>query len=335
MAGAPVDAVARRRFGYMPEERGLYPKMRVLEQLVYFARLHGLPKADADARARETVETLGVAERAKDRVETLSLGNQQRVQLAAALVHRPDVLVLDEPFSGLDPVGVDALAATLRSEADRGVPVLFSSHQLELVERLCDAVVLIDRGRIVAQGSIAELRASRRRRLYRVEVAHGRRVVGRLPGVHLEGHAPEGGVILGSTTTSTSSGSSTSRGSAGDVSHFSAVAADAGRALPRGGAGVNRRDTDRGSWFLVMQREFWVRLRDKGFLVSTLDHGVGALGVHRGERRRRELHALLRPGAHGERVARWSPPSRRWRATRGSGCPSRWSPTTPPRDGRC
>src|SRR5215207_1292243 len=115
--GRRVDAAARRRFGYMPEERGLYPKMPVHEQLVYFARLHGLAKADAADRARETVETLGVAERAKDRVETLSLRNQQRVQLAAALVHRPDVLVLDEPFSGLDPVGVDALAATLRGEA--------------------------------------------------------------------------------------------------------------------------------------------------------------------------------------------------------------------------
>ncbi len=221
--GAPVDAVARRRFGYMPEERGLYPKMRVLEQLVYFARLHGLPKADADARARETVETLGVAERARDRVEALSLGNQQRVQLAAALVHRPDVLVLDEPFSGLDPVGVDALAATLRSEADRGVPVLFSSHQLELVERLCDAVVLIDRGRIVAQGSISELRASRRRRLYRVGVRTADEWWDELPGVHLEGHAPEGGVILRLDDDFDEQRLLDVARSAGDVSHFSAV----------------------------------------------------------------------------------------------------------------
>ncbi|MBA3691067.1 MAG: ATP-binding cassette domain-containing protein, partial [Actinobacteria bacterium] len=101
--GRPVDAAARRRFGYMPEERGLYPKMRVHEQLVYFGRLHGLSKRRAGERTRETVQTLGVADRANDRVEALSLGNQQRVQLAAALVHRPEVLVLDEPFSGLDP----------------------------------------------------------------------------------------------------------------------------------------------------------------------------------------------------------------------------------------
>ncbi|MEA2581903.1 MAG: type transport system ATP-binding protein [Actinomycetota bacterium] len=169
--GRRVDATMRRRFGYMPEERGLYPKMRVLEQLVYLARLHGLTAVDARRRAAETVELMGVQVRAKDRLEKLSLGNQQRVQLAAALVHEPDVLILDEPFSGLDPVGVDALSAILRSPADRrGVPVVFSSHQLDLVERLCDAVVLIDHGSIVAEGSIKELRDSRSRRLIRIEI---------------------------------------------------------------------------------------------------------------------------------------------------------------------
>ena len=220
--GQPVDARARRRFGYMPEERGLYPKMRVHEQLVYFARLHGLERSDAAQRARETVELLGVAGGAKTRVETLSLGNQQRVQLAAALVHRPDVLVLDEPFSGLDPVGVDALAATLRGEADRGVPVLFSSHQLELVERLCDGVVLIDAGRIVAQGSIAELRASRRRRLYRVEVATDDRWWEELPGVTLEREVPGGVILLLEEGFDEQRLLDVARG-AGDVAHFSAV----------------------------------------------------------------------------------------------------------------
>jgi ABC-2 type transport system ATP-binding protein len=169
--GRELEAAERRRFGYMPEERGLYPKMRVHEQLVYLARLHGLEPGDAGRRATEVLAVLGVAERARDRVETLSLGNQQRVQLAAALVHEPECLVLDEPFSGLDPVGVDVLAGVLRGQArERSVSVVFSSHQLELVERFCDRIALIHRGRIVAQGTIEELRASRTRRLLRVEI---------------------------------------------------------------------------------------------------------------------------------------------------------------------
>jgi ABC-2 type transport system ATP-binding protein len=162
--GRPVTFDTRRRFGYMPEERGLYPKMRVTEQLVYFARLHGLDAAAAAAAAGRLTERLGVAERRNDAVEKLSLGNQQRVQLAAALVHDPEVLVLDEPFSGLDPVGVDALAGVLLDKARDGVPVVFSSHQLELVERLCDSVGIINAGRMVAAGTVRELRAQGDRR---------------------------------------------------------------------------------------------------------------------------------------------------------------------------
>ena len=195
--GKVVDGVARRRFGYIPEERGLYPKMRVLEQLVYLARLHGVSRAAARSRGLEILEILGVATRSKDRVESLSLGNQQRVQLAAALVHEPDVLVLDEPFSGLDPVGTDVLIEVLDHERrTRGVPIVFSSHQLELVERVCDRIAMIVDGRIVTEGAIDELRASRARRLIRVEV------VGAptdwyesIPGVRREGDVP-GGVIL-------------------------------------------------------------------------------------------------------------------------------------------
>jgi ABC-2 type transport system ATP-binding protein len=195
--GEAVDARVRRRFGYMPEERGLYPKMRVIDQLVYLARLHGVAKADARRRAEETIEVLGVAERANDRVEALSLGNQQRVQLASALVHEPDVLVLDEPFSGLDPVGVDVLSGVLRRQAaNHGVPVVFSSHQLELVERLCDSVVLIDRGRIVAQGTIGELRARRERRLFLVQVRGGSdEWYGSIPGVGLVEVRTDGAVL--------------------------------------------------------------------------------------------------------------------------------------------
>ena len=169
--GRPVDAETRRRFGYMPEERGLYPKMRVRDQLEYFARLHGLPAGEAGSAAGYWIERLGVADRADDRVEALSLGNQQRVQLAAALVHNPEVLVLDEPFSGLDPVGVDVLAEVLADRAADGIPVIFSSHQLELVERLCEAVAIINRGRLVAAGPVEELRASGGERRWQVEVA--------------------------------------------------------------------------------------------------------------------------------------------------------------------
>ena len=154
--GEPVRAQTRRRFGYMPEERGLYPKMRVRTQLTYLAALHGVDAPEQ--AANRWIERLGIGERADDRVEELSLGNQQRVQLAAALVHEPELLVLDEPFSGLDPVGVDVLSGVLAEYAATGVPVVFSSHQLELVERLCQAVAIIKDGRLVASGAVEELR---------------------------------------------------------------------------------------------------------------------------------------------------------------------------------
>lgn len=169
--GAPPDADDRARFGYMPEERGLYPKMSAAGQLSYLARLRDVPRAEADRAARAWLERLGLGDRADDRVEQLSQGNQQRVQLAAALVHEPELLVLDEPFGGLDPVAVDTMSTVLVEYAhDRGVPVLFSSHQLELVETLCDAVTIIDQGRLVASGGVAELRRHGRRRDRRVRI---------------------------------------------------------------------------------------------------------------------------------------------------------------------
>jgi ABC-2 type transport system ATP-binding protein len=168
--GRPLDAASRARFGYMPEERGLYPKMRAADQLAYLARLHGVPRARAPGAAAGWLERMGLAERARDRVEALSLGNQQRVQLAAALVHEPAALVLDEPFSGLDPIGVDVMSEVLRERAAAGVPVLFSSHQLELVERLCDTVAIIKDGRLVAAGTVAELRARGGEAAWRVVV---------------------------------------------------------------------------------------------------------------------------------------------------------------------
>ena len=194
--GEPATRETQRSFGYMPEERGLYPKMRVLDQLVYLARLHGLEPEDARAQAERMTELLGIGDRARDRAESLSLGNQQRVQLAAALVHRPEVLILDEPFSGLDPVGVDVLSAILRRQADDGAPVVFSSHQLDLVERLCESVVMIDRGRIVASGRIADLRARDTRRLVRVEVAGAPDGwLGRVRGIRVLEPLPEGAIV--------------------------------------------------------------------------------------------------------------------------------------------
>ncbi|NMW93863.1 ABC transporter ATP-binding protein [Mobiluncus mulieris] len=155
---APVDDTARTHIGYMPEERGLYPKMKVGEQLVYFARLHGLSKPQAAKAAHYWMDCLGVREREKDVLEKLSLGNQQRVQLAAALASNPQALILDEPFSGLDPLAVDIMSGVLREYAERGVPVIFSSHQLGLVEDLCTHVAIISKGTIVATGEVESLR---------------------------------------------------------------------------------------------------------------------------------------------------------------------------------
>ncbi|QWF81771.1 ABC transporter ATP-binding protein [Amycolatopsis sp. CA-230715] len=159
-AGAPVTHETRTRIGYMPEERGLYPKMKVLDQLVYLAELHGLTNTQAHQAAESWIDRLGLSARRKEEVQKLSLGNQQRVQLAAALVHDPAVLVLDEPFSGLDPIAVDVMSEVLREKAAAGVPVIFSSHQLDLVERLCDRVGIIRSGRMVANGTVGELTTS-------------------------------------------------------------------------------------------------------------------------------------------------------------------------------
>ncbi|MGK0721726.1 ABC transporter ATP-binding protein [Leucobacter sp. W1478] len=168
--GAPLSPGDRARFGYMPEERGLYPKMKVAEQLVYLGRLHGLSSTEAKAEVNDLLARLGLAERANDLLESLSLGNQQRAQIAAALVHRPTALVLDEPFSGLDPLAVEAVMGVLHDYAAQGVPVLFSSHQLDIVERLCDDVVVIGGGRILAAGSREALRREHTSLAYELEL---------------------------------------------------------------------------------------------------------------------------------------------------------------------
>ncbi|MCW1249584.1 ATP-binding cassette domain-containing protein [Acaricomes phytoseiuli] len=183
--GEEPQTAARRRFGYMPEERGLYPKMQVGEQLEYFGRLHGLSPAEAKSRTAELIERLGLSERIKDLVEKLSLGNQQRVQIAAALIHDPELLVLDEPFSGLDPVAVETVLGVLQDYARTGVPVLFSSHQLDVVERLCDDVVILADGTIRAAGSREALRSEYSGSAYEIEVAGDIGWIRQEPGVQV------------------------------------------------------------------------------------------------------------------------------------------------------
>lgn len=155
--GTPITPEVRRTFGYMPEERGLYPRMKLRDQLVFFARLHGMSGAEATRRTDELLGHFGLEDRADDLLDELSLGNQQRIQIAASLVHRPSALVLDEPFSGLDPLAVESMVDLLQREAG-DLPLLFSSHQLDLVERLCDDLVILSGGRLVAAGPVEELR---------------------------------------------------------------------------------------------------------------------------------------------------------------------------------
>ncbi|HYO19194.1 MAG TPA: ATP-binding cassette domain-containing protein [Dermatophilaceae bacterium] len=158
--GVPLTWADRQRWGYMPQERGLYPAMKAGDQVVHFGRLHGLSKADATQRARALLEEVGLADRWDDRSDRLSGGMQQRLQLAASLVHDPEVIVLDEPFAGLDPVAVAELAVTLRERVAGGRTIVFSSHQLDLVQDLCESIVMLDRGRTVLAGPVADLRAS-------------------------------------------------------------------------------------------------------------------------------------------------------------------------------
>lgn len=165
-AGSPIGFETRRLIGYMPEERGLYPKMRVGEQLIYLAQLHGASTAAAVVSVDRWLERFGLKNRAGDEVLRLSHGNQQRVQLAAALVFDPVMLILDEPFAGLDPEAVDAMSEVLHERAAAGIPVVFSSHQLDLVERICDRVGIIQQGHLVACGTVDELRANGPRRIW-------------------------------------------------------------------------------------------------------------------------------------------------------------------------
>ena len=156
--GGDITADDRSRFGYMPEERGLYPKMKAHDHLAYLGRLHGMSKSEAGQAAEHWLDRLGLADRHTTPIETLSHGNQQRVQLAASLVHDPELLVLDEPFSGLDPIASETMAEILTEQAKAGKAVVFSSHQLDLVEDLCEEVAIMNAGAIVIEGNVRSLK---------------------------------------------------------------------------------------------------------------------------------------------------------------------------------
>ena len=221
--GKPVDELARRTFGYMPEERGLYPSMRLLEQVEYFARLHDMPASPARKAAQHWIGRLGLGGREDARIDALSHGNQQRAQLAVALVHDPELLVLDEPFSGLDPGGVDDMSGILAERAAAGVTVLFSSHQLDLVEDLCEAVAIIHHGRLVVSGPVADLERGERPRLAVRVAGDGDGAWAREIGADLgeiEAVRPDGTVLISLTKGADSQRVLDLARTAGPVEHF-------------------------------------------------------------------------------------------------------------------
>jgi ABC-2 type transport system ATP-binding protein len=165
---SPVDLAVRRRFGYLPEERGLYGKMRVRDHIVYFGRLHGLEADDAVRRARIWMATLDIEHYADRACSELSKGNQQKVQLACAVLHDPELLVLDEPFSGLDPVNAETMLACIRTLAERGTTLVLSSHQMFQIEHACTAFCIIGAGEVRASGTLSELRRAFPTRTIRV-----------------------------------------------------------------------------------------------------------------------------------------------------------------------
>jgi ABC-2 type transport system ATP-binding protein len=171
--GLPNTAVPRRTWGYLPEERGLYLRMRVMDVLRFFASLYGVPETDATARIDEWLERFRIPDYRDRKVEELSKGNQQKIQFIAAILHDPDVLIMDEPFTGLDPVNVQLLKEAFLAMRDRGKTLIFSTHQMEQVEELCESIAIIDRGRVVVSGGVREVKRAMGRRVVRLPTADG------------------------------------------------------------------------------------------------------------------------------------------------------------------
>lgn len=155
--GKPID-YKRIKIGYLPEERGLYPKKKIVDQLVYFAKLHGMKQQEAVKSVDGWLKRLDMTEHRNKRLDTLSKGNQQKIQLITALAHNPDIVILDEPFSGLDPVNAMLLKDVVKEEIAKGKIVLFSSHQMNYIEEFCDSIAILNDGNIVLQGDIYEIK---------------------------------------------------------------------------------------------------------------------------------------------------------------------------------
>jgi ABC-2 type transport system ATP-binding protein len=191
--GTPTIDVPRETWGYLPEERGLYPRLQVLDQLVFFASLYGIPRDVAAARGTEWLARFRIPDYATRRAEELSKGNQQKVQLIAAILHEPAVLIMDEPFVGLDPVNVALLKEAFGDMRDRGTTLVFSTHQMETVEELCESVALIDKGRLVLAGPIRDVKRSTGRQVVRLAVDGDGTLpwISSLPGVRVSRHGQD------------------------------------------------------------------------------------------------------------------------------------------------
>jgi len=186
--GIDNTSLPRRTWGYLPEERGLYPKMKVGEQLRFFAALYGVTDADARAEIEDWLERFRIPDYVDRRVEELSKGNQQKIQFIAAILHDPDVLIMDEPFTGLDPVNVRLLKEAFLEMKSRGKTLIFSTHQMETVEELCEAIAIVDRGRVVVSGGVREVRRAIGRQVVRLTTdgdGNGASWVEELPGVQV------------------------------------------------------------------------------------------------------------------------------------------------------
>ena len=155
-----ATAATLRNLGYLPEERGLYPKVRVSDQLIYLARLRGMPKKDAEQSLKKWLDRFEVPEYYNKKVEELSKGNQQKIQFIAGVIHSPKIVILDEAFSGLDPVNVELLKSTVKELRDSGTSILFSTHRMEHVEELCRNITILHRSNVVLQGNLKEIKAA-------------------------------------------------------------------------------------------------------------------------------------------------------------------------------